>query len=67
MVEIIIDPDAIDPIRNDDVTGHVHVSQSMYQGVTTTGRDFVYCIYINIIYIICTILHGILHDEETKD
>ena len=67
MVEIVFDNDAIDPICDDDVTGHIHVGQSMYQGIPTTGRHFLYCIHIITIYTICTILHGVLHDQETKD
>ena len=66
-MEIIIDNDAIDTIHYHDVTGHVHVGQSMYQGIAATSRRYLYCIYTIIIYTICTILYGILHDQETKD
>ena len=66
-MEIIIDDDATDTIRYYDVTGNVHVSQSMYQSITTTGRHYLHCVYIVVIYIVCAILYGILHDQETKD
>ena len=66
-MEIFIDNDAIDSIRDHDVTGNVHAGQSMYQSVATTGRHFLYCIYIDIIYIVCAVLYGVVSDQETKD
>jgi hypothetical protein len=63
-VEILINHDAIDPIRDHDVPGHVHACESMYQGITTTCRYLLHRIYTIIIHLVCTILYGIVYDQE---
>jgi hypothetical protein len=65
MVEIEFDHDAIDPIRDDDVTGWLLDGDTMYQYILT-GRICLRHLYIVLVCIICTILCSIVH-EETKE